>query len=177
MTSDQPQSMICFLIHPTFETGLLKGPFFTSSFSVDSLKAACAPHSSQVKVRIKVMLRPTVNQSVILGVKPQLGPKIIFLLLLESCGFVYVWHPLWREGWSLIYNLLLALTSAVILSSEFRETHDQILLSQNRYFSRLESRASQGEEFIMPFSSLLFTCTSLDLQSFCIRKMKVKLSP
>jgi hypothetical protein len=58
------------------------------------------------------MLRPTVNRPVCLGVKPQMGPKTRFLLLSDSCGFVHVGCPLWREdGCRLQY--LLAPCSAV----------------------------------------------------------------
>jgi hypothetical protein len=39
----------------------------------------------------------TEGQSVILGVKPRLGPKIRFLVLSESFSFVDVWHILWQD--------------------------------------------------------------------------------
>jgi xanthosine utilization system XapX-like protein len=55
---------------------------------------------SQVKVR--VALRPTVSRPVSLGVKPHLGPKIRFLLLSDSCSFVDVGRPFWREDGSVI---------------------------------------------------------------------------
>jgi hypothetical protein len=56
------------------------------------------------KVRVKVILRPTVSLSVCLVSKPHLGPNIRFLLLSGSCGFVHVGRPLWREHWSVVYN-------------------------------------------------------------------------
>jgi hypothetical protein len=55
-------------------------------------------------VKVKVMLRPTVSRPVRLGVKPHLGPKIMFLLLSDSCGFGDVGRPLWREDGSAVYN-------------------------------------------------------------------------
>jgi hypothetical protein len=39
-----------------------------------------------------------------LGVKPHLEPKIRFLLLSDSCGFVDVGRPFWREDGSVVYN-------------------------------------------------------------------------
>jgi hypothetical protein len=50
------------------------------------------------------MLRPMVGRPVCLSVKPQLGPKTRFLLLSDSCGFVAVWRPLWRQDGSVVYN-------------------------------------------------------------------------
>jgi hypothetical protein len=53
------------------------------------------------------MLRPTVSRSVgqsVLVSSTYLGPKTRFLLLSDSCGFVDVGRPLWRENGSIIYN-------------------------------------------------------------------------
>jgi hypothetical protein len=52
------------------------------------------------KVKVKVVLRPTVIRPVCLGVKPHLGPKTRFLLQSDSCGFVQAGHSLWREDGS-----------------------------------------------------------------------------
>jgi hypothetical protein len=46
----------------------------------------------------------TRGQSTSLGVKPHLWHKTRFLLLSDSCGFVDVGHPLWREDRSVVYN-------------------------------------------------------------------------
>jgi hypothetical protein len=46
------------------------------------------------------MLRPTVS----LGAKHHLGPKTRFLLLSDSCRFVDVGRPFWREDGSVVYN-------------------------------------------------------------------------
>jgi hypothetical protein len=58
------------------------------------------------KQRVRVTLRPTVSRPVSLGVKPRLGPKTRFLLLSDSCGFVDMGCPLWREEGSIIYRSL-----------------------------------------------------------------------
>jgi hypothetical protein len=50
------------------------------------------------------MLRLTGSRPVCLGVKPHLGPKTRFLLLSDSCGFVDVGLPFWRED-SLLFTI------------------------------------------------------------------------
>jgi hypothetical protein len=50
------------------------------------------------------MLRPTVSRPVYLGVKQNLGPKTRFLLPSDSCWFVRVRRPVWREDGSVFYN-------------------------------------------------------------------------
>jgi hypothetical protein len=55
------------------------------------------------KSKVKIMLQPTVNQSFLVS-NPHLGPKTRFLLLLDSCGFVDMGHPLWQEDRSAVYN-------------------------------------------------------------------------
>jgi hypothetical protein len=50
-----------------------------------------------VTVKVKVMLRLTVSQSVSLGVEPHLGLMTRYLLLFDSYGLVFVGRPLWWE--------------------------------------------------------------------------------
>jgi hypothetical protein len=57
-----------------------------------------------IKVKVKVTLQPTVSRPVCLGARPHLGLKIRFLLLSDSCRFVDVGRPLWREDWSVVHN-------------------------------------------------------------------------
>jgi hypothetical protein len=50
------------------------------------------------------MLRSTVSRPIYLGAKPHLGPETRFLLLSDSCGFVDVGRPLWRQDGSVVCN-------------------------------------------------------------------------
>jgi hypothetical protein len=45
-----------------------------------------------------------VSRPVCLGFKPHVGPKTRFLLLSDTCGFVYMVRPLWREDGSVVRN-------------------------------------------------------------------------
>jgi hypothetical protein len=54
----------------------------------------------KIKVKVKVILWPTVSHPVDLGLKSHLGPKTRFLLLSDSCGFDDVRHPLWQKNGS-----------------------------------------------------------------------------
>jgi hypothetical protein len=55
-----------------------------------------------VRETAKVILRLTVSRRVCLAVRLHLGPKIRFLFLSDSCGFVDVVRPLLREGGSVV---------------------------------------------------------------------------
>jgi hypothetical protein len=85
-------------------------------------------------VRVRVNLRLAVySQSVRLGDKPlETHGQYFFFFRMNICNHSpYVTSSLTR-GWVCRLQLLLALASAVILRSESRGTHDQILLSQIR---------------------------------------------
>jgi hypothetical protein len=55
------------------------------------------------KVKAKVMLRPTVSQSVLVS-STHLGLTTRFLFLSDCCGFVDMGSSLWRENGSAVYN-------------------------------------------------------------------------
>jgi hypothetical protein len=40
----------------------------------------------------------------VLESSPHLGPKTRYLLLSDSCGFVNLGRPVWREDWYAVYN-------------------------------------------------------------------------
>jgi hypothetical protein len=52
----------------------------------------------RLKVKVKVTLRPTVSQSVSLGVEPHLGLMTRYLLLLDSYGLVSCGAPSLTRG-------------------------------------------------------------------------------
>jgi hypothetical protein len=58
------------------------------------------------QVKIKVMLRLTVSQSVCLGVESTLELVTRYYFLSESCCVVFVERPLWREVGSVCYQSL-----------------------------------------------------------------------
>jgi hypothetical protein len=61
-------------------------------------------HVTQVRVKSKLCYdRRSVGQCVLIS-SPHLRPKTRFLLLSDSCGFVDVGRPLWREDGSVVYN-------------------------------------------------------------------------
>jgi hypothetical protein len=86
------------------------------------------------KSKVKVTLPLTVSQSVSLGVEPRLGLMTRYLLLFDSCCFVFGAPSLTRGRVWLLYMQLI-LVSVVFLWSESLRTRDHILLSQIWDFS------------------------------------------
>jgi hypothetical protein len=113
-----------------------------------------------VFVRVKVMLLPTVSRPVSLGVKPHLGPKTRFLLLSDSCGFVDVGHPLWREDgsvvseccWSSPAQSFSGLSSAAFMTIFLRDSPTWRVRSPYSY------PQEQGCPIIPPGTGLPFRC-------------------
>jgi hypothetical protein len=81
-------------------------PYFTASdsrlfvASFDSQGYGGGIRSLLIKVKIKVMLRPTVSRPICLD----LGLTTRFLLLSDCCVFVDVGRSVWRENGSPVYN-------------------------------------------------------------------------
>jgi hypothetical protein len=103
--------------------------------------------SETVKVRVRPTLRLGVyRQSLHLGAKP-LETHDQYFFQLNPCGHSpYVTSSLTRR-WVCHLQLLLVLASVVILGSDFRGTHDHILLPQFRDSPNLEG---QVPVFISP---------------------------
>jgi hypothetical protein len=88
-------------------------------------------------LKVKVMLRLTVNWSVYLDVKHPPGAQDQ-IFITDRCRFVDVGVPSLTRGWVYRLQLLLALASVFFLRSKSRKTRDHILLSQIRDSPNLE---------------------------------------
>jgi hypothetical protein len=107
-------------------------PSTTSGHTTAPLELRHSTAPSKVKVRAKVILRPTVSRPVCLGAKHLSGAYD------RICSTVRQLRVCWRGALSLTrervchLQLLLILASAIILRSESRGTRDHILLTQIR---------------------------------------------
>jgi hypothetical protein len=55
-------------------------------------------------MNLNLMLWPMVSRPVCLGIKHPSGAYDQILIISDSCGFVYLGRPFWREDGSVVYN-------------------------------------------------------------------------
>jgi hypothetical protein len=83
---------------PISESELLYNRRFTANQFV------LAPSPLRYTAKVRVVLRPTVSRAVYLCVKHPPAAQDQFLWLSDTCGFVDVRRPLWREDGLVVYN-------------------------------------------------------------------------
>jgi hypothetical protein len=86
------------------------------------------------KVKVKVILRPTVSRLICLGTKHPFGAYDQTLIIVWQLRVCWFGSPSVTSERVCRLQLLLVLASAVIFGSESRRTHGHILLSQIRDF-------------------------------------------
>jgi hypothetical protein len=123
----------CFL-NPSRQILLLLSCMYLSCHYLPSSnhRTLYSPSYCDSVVKVKVMLRPTVSRAVYLGVKPLSAAQDQIFITVRQLRVCWCGAPSLARGRVCRLQLLLALASAVILGSESRGTHDQILLSQIR---------------------------------------------
>jgi hypothetical protein len=104
---------------------------------INDIKTGKNRRMTIVKVQVKVMLRPSAS----LSSSPIWGPRPDFCYCQTLAGLIMWMRSIWQEDGCVVCNWWLVLANAVILWSESRGTHDQILLSQIRVFTNLEGQA------------------------------------
>jgi hypothetical protein len=104
------------------------GSWTISSLSYQLLRAT--DHNRWTAVKVKIMLWPMVIQPVCLGVQHPSGAQDQIFVTVRQLRVCWRGAPSLMKGWVCRLQLLLTLTSAVILGSESRRMHDHTLLSQ-----------------------------------------------
>jgi hypothetical protein len=96
--------------------------------------------SQQLKMKVKVMLRPAVSRPVYIGFNhPSRAQNQIFITV-RHLQVLWYGAPFLTRGRVCRLQLLLVLDSAVTIGSDSRVTHDHILMSQIRDFLNLEGQ-------------------------------------
>jgi hypothetical protein len=124
----------------------------TNSNSSQWLNPSSSLTPTQVEVKVKVMLWPTVSRRVYPAVKHPSGAQDQISITVRQLQVCWCEAPSLTRGWICRLKLLLALASAIILGSESRGTHDHILQSHIRDSPNLEG---QVPVFISPRNRVL----------------------
>jgi hypothetical protein len=115
----------------------------------------------KVKVKVKVMLQQTVSRPVCLHIKHPPGAQDQICITVIQLQVCWCGAPYMMRGWVCHLQLLLALTSTVILGSQSCKVHDHILLIRDssnvkgprKWVAQLYPQAL-GSFFVTSYNSL-----------------------